>query len=90
VDESKPLIADIGIQFFTAYVNKKSVLTHDLRQGLTLLHFSPQLEPCLTHKNTLHTLNTPLKRATQPLCAPPTPLKALNLSCEVSECTPLP
>jgi hypothetical protein len=28
------------------------------RQGLTLVHFSAQLEPCLTHKNTLHILNT--------------------------------
>jgi len=28
-------------------------------QGLTLVHFSAQLEPCLTHKHTLHTLNTP-------------------------------
>jgi len=28
-------------------------------QGLTLVHFSAQLEPCLTHKNPLHTLNTP-------------------------------
>jgi hypothetical protein len=28
-------------------------------QGLTLVHFSAQLEPCLTHKNTLQTLNTP-------------------------------
>jgi hypothetical protein len=28
-------------------------------QGLTLLHFSAQLGPCLTHHNTLHTLNTP-------------------------------
>jgi hypothetical protein len=28
-------------------------------QGLTLVHFSAQLEPCLIHKNTLHTLNTP-------------------------------
>ena len=28
------------------------------RQGLPLVHFSAQLEPCLTHKNTLHTLNT--------------------------------
>jgi len=31
------------------------------RQGLTLVRFSAQLEPCLTHKNTLHTLNTPPK-----------------------------
>jgi hypothetical protein len=28
-------------------------------QGLTLIHFSAQLEPCLTQENTLHTLNTP-------------------------------
>jgi len=28
-------------------------------QGLTLIHFSAQLEPSLTHKDTLHTLNTP-------------------------------
>jgi hypothetical protein len=30
-----------------------------LKQGLTLVHLSAQLEPCLTHKSTLHTLNTP-------------------------------
>jgi len=29
-----------------------------LRHGLTLVHVSAQLEPCLTHKSTLHTLNT--------------------------------
>jgi len=29
------------------------------RQGVTLVHFSAQLEPYLTHKITLHTLNTP-------------------------------
>ena len=29
------------------------------RQGLTLVHFSAQLEPCLTQETTLHTLNTP-------------------------------
>jgi len=29
-------------------------------QGLTLVHFSAQLEPCLTQENTEHTLNTPL------------------------------
>ena len=27
------------------------------KQGRTLFHFSAQLEPCLTHKNTLHTIN---------------------------------
>jgi hypothetical protein len=31
----------------------------ECRQGLTLVHFSAQLEPCLTPENTLHTLNTP-------------------------------
>jgi len=30
-----------------------------LRQGLTLVHFSSQLEPCLSQENTLHILNTP-------------------------------
>jgi len=29
------------------------------KQGLTLVHFSARLEPCLTQENTLHTLNTP-------------------------------
>ena len=28
-------------------------------QGLTLVHFSAQLEPCLTQEYTLHTPNTP-------------------------------
>jgi ribosomal protein L37AE/L43A len=28
-------------------------------RGLLSVHFSAQLEPCLTHENTLHTLNTP-------------------------------
>jgi len=28
-------------------------------QGLTLVHFSAQLEPCLRHKNSLHTLKNP-------------------------------
>jgi len=28
-------------------------------QGLTPVHFSAQLEPCLTQENTLNTLNTP-------------------------------
>jgi len=49
-------------------------------QGLTLVAFSAQLEPCLTHKNTLHTLNTPLTWATQPQRAPPMPYNLLKLS----------
>jgi len=28
-------------------------------QGLTLVHFSAQLDPCPKHKNTSHTINTP-------------------------------
>jgi hypothetical protein len=50
------------------------------KQGLTLVHFPAQLEQCLTHKSTLHTLNTPLTRAAQPLRAPPILYKALKLS----------
>jgi len=49
-------------------------------QGLTLVHFSAQLEPYLTQENTLLTLSTPLILSTQPLHAPPIPYKALKLS----------
>jgi len=28
-------------------------------QGLTLVHFSAQLEPCMSQEDTLHTPNTP-------------------------------
>jgi len=40
-------------------ISAESILRNGYRQGLTLVHFSAQLEPCLTHKNTLHTLHTP-------------------------------
>jgi hypothetical protein len=41
-------------------VAPRSVCTSPARrQGLTVVHFSAQLEPCLRHDNTLHTLNTP-------------------------------
>ena len=36
-----------------------TVTTLGARQGLTLVHFSAQLELCLTHKKKLHTMNTP-------------------------------
>jgi hypothetical protein len=49
-------------------------------QGLTLVPISAQLQPCLTHNNTLHTLNTHLTRSTQPLRASPIPRKALKWS----------
>ena len=35
------------------------VLMAEHGQGLTLVHFPAQLEPCLTQENTLHTLHTP-------------------------------
>jgi hypothetical protein len=35
-------------------------------QGLTLLHLSAQLEPCLARLHTLHTLNTPWHPLTPP------------------------
>jgi len=38
---------------------RSSFLRSTSAQGLTLVHFSAQLQPCLTHKDTLHTLNTP-------------------------------
>jgi len=49
-------------------------------EGLTLVHYSARLEPYLSQENPLHTLNTPLTRATQSLRAPPIPYKALKLS----------
>ena len=53
------------------------------RQGLTLVHFSVQLEPCLTHKNTLHTFNTPYYPLNMGHTTPkhtPYPIKVLKLS----------
>jgi len=54
--------------------------TSSVDQGLELVHFSAQLEPCLTQVNTLHTLNTPSTRATQSPRAPLIPKKMLKLS----------
>jgi hypothetical protein len=51
------------------------------RQGLTLVHISAQHEP---------PPNTPFKRATQSLRAPPIPQKVLMLSRKLDECKPLP
>jgi len=62
------------------------------RQGLTLGNLSAQLEPCLSQEDTLHTLhtpNTPLTRASEPLRAPPIPYRALTLSQKVDACKPL-
>jgi len=67
-----------------------------LRQGLTLVHYSAQLEPFLTQKRTLHTPNTPCHPLNNPstppkqhLTAPPVTQKALKLSLKVDECKPL-
>jgi len=46
-----------GINF--SYVSHTDALLITTAQGLTLVHFSAQLEPCLTHKYTLHTPQTP-------------------------------
>jgi len=40
-------------------VKGKRVVELGAGQGLTLVHFSAQLEPCLAQENTQHTLNTP-------------------------------
>ena len=65
-------------------------------QGLTLVHYSAQLEPFLAPKHTLNTLdtpyqplNTPETSPKQPLTAPPVPWNALKLSRKVDECKPL-
>jgi hypothetical protein len=42
---------DMGIDLNTSDESKAGAYTRP--------HFSAQLEPCLTHKNALHTLNTP-------------------------------
>ncbi len=46
----------------------------DVRQGLTLVHYSAQLEPFLTQKHTLNTRNTPYHSLdtpeTTPNCTP--------------------
>jgi len=52
------------------------------QQGLTLVHFSAQLEPCLTHKNilhTLHTLNTPFNTGYTTPPSHPYPIKSAQI-----------
>jgi len=51
VDECKPLPT---VAITTMFLE---VVTTARLQGLTLVHFSAQLEPCLTHKPPLCTLN---------------------------------
>ena len=54
MDECKSLIGGV---LWSANLFKK--VRDSWRQGLTLVHFSAQLEPCLKQENTLYTLNTP-------------------------------
>ena len=56
------------------------LLMRSLMQGLTLVHFSAQLEPCLTHKSTLHTPYHPLYTGHTNPMRPPYPKKTLKLS----------
>ena len=56
VDTSKPCARPRAV---LAALPPALVLNSPTCQWLTLVHFSAQLEPCLTHKNTLHTLTTP-------------------------------
>jgi len=69
------LCAPVPQEFGSAMqkVSENPGIAARMGQGLTLVHFSAQLEPCLTHKDTLHTLNTPLIWAAQPSRAPPIP-----------------
>ena len=74
MNECKPLLRG------SSRARLERIAARQRGQGLTRIHFSAQLEPCLSQENTLHTLHTPLIRATQPPRATPFPYKALKLS----------
>jgi hypothetical protein len=76
VDECKPLpLAACSVSHGTKDFIARFAIT--FRQGLTLVHFSAQLEPCLTHKNApKHPLNTGYTTPTRT----PYPIKTLKLS----------
>ena len=62
VNECKPLPASVSsVRLPSSFLEMDTGLTPlcTFTQGLTLVHISAQLEPCLTQENTLHTLNTP-------------------------------
>jgi len=58
MNECKPLAAGAGHRA-AQQAGAHPALHADHGRGLTLVHFSAQLEPCLKQHNTLHTLNTP-------------------------------
>jgi hypothetical protein len=47
------------VALYISMVRRIACCAAPVIQGLTLVHFAAQLEPCLTQKITLHTLNTP-------------------------------
>jgi hypothetical protein len=55
VNECKPLPVTAAASVFSHIAAGEATSA----QGLTLVHFSAQLEPCLTQQNTLHIPNTP-------------------------------
>jgi len=87
---SSRLLSAKGLNFPAAGRSAAAARMETSAHGLTLVHFSAQLEPCLSQENTLHTLNTRLTRDTQPLRAPSIPCEALKLSWKVDRCKPLP
>jgi len=59
VNECKPL-PRAHPRAVDRHVDSPDVVVVAVRQGLTLAHFSAQLEPCLSQENTLYTLKHPL------------------------------
>ena len=49
----------VGFVFFTLRPSHSRAAEEDLEAGAYTRSLSAQLEPCLTHEHTLHTLNTP-------------------------------
>ena len=65
-----PLTMNMAADFLSCRsASRRLTALPAVSQGLTLDHCSAQLEPCLTHNNTLHTLHTPK----HPIRAPPIP-----------------
>ena len=62
-------------------------------QGLTLVHSSAQLEPCLSQEYTLHTLNTPQHPLNTGYTTPtrtPYPVQSAQVELKSGRCKPLP
>jgi len=55
------------------------LLSNATGQGLTLVHFSAQLEPCLTDKYTLHALKQPLDTGYTIPTGTPCPIKSAQV-----------